>query len=476
MGLPTKLAFLDIETTGGSLRSDRIIEIGILRVENNKLKKKVNFLIDTEVYLPREITRLTGITESMLRDAPTFSQIKEAILETIDGCTLVAHNASFDYGFLKNELKRFGTSFTAKRICTVKLSRSLYPEFKTHNLDSIISRFNLSCNGRHRALGDARVLWDFYNIVCKSFPEEKLLEAINFNLRRPNVPLNINPKILEDLPEEPGVYIFHGNDMPLYVGKSRNIRRRVLSHFSNNHHSTTEMKILQQTTNIETIVTTGELSALLLESELVKKMQPLFNRKLRKSREITVLKLADPHNSYHTLSIEIASDIAPEEINKVVTVFKNKKQAVDYLRNLARNNSLCEKLLGLEKTSGRKKSCFAHQLGRCNGACIGKEHFLKYNMRLVQAISTKRIKPWPFSGPILIREEALSSNDSTGFLINKWCFLGRLNEKEGLESEDLHTSTFDMDTYRILHSYLTDDANTKYIKEISEKEFARQIA
>ncbi len=471
MSLPTKLAFLDIETTGGSLRSDRIIEIGILRVEDNKLKKKVNFLIDPEAYLPKEITRLTGITESMLRGAPTFSQIKDEILETLKDCTLVAHNASFDYGFLKNELKRFGTPFSAKRICTVKLSRALYPEHRSHNLDSIISRFNLSCNGRHRALGDARVLWDFYNIVCKTFPEEKLHEAINFNLRRPNVPLNINPKILEDLPEEPGVYIFQGNDMPLYVGKSRNIRRRVLSHFSNNHHSTTEMKILQQTTNIETIVTTGELSALLLESELVKKMQPLFNRKLRKSRELTVLKLTDKPSSYHTLSIEVASDILPDEISKVVTVFKNKKQATEYLRNLARDNSLCEKLLGLEKT---KKSCFGHQLGRCLGACVGKENFLKYNIRLTQAISNKRIKPWPFSGPILIREEALTSQDSTGFLINKWCFLGTLKQKQGLETEDMQTSTFDMDTYRILHSYITDEANTKYIKEISEKEFNRQ--
>lgn len=429
MSLPTKLAFLDIETTGGNLRRDRIIEIAILRVENGKLKKKINTLIDPDSYIPKDITSLTGINEIMLKSAPTFSSVKDELVDVLKECTLVAHNASFDYGFLLNEFKRCGIAFKAKRICTVKLSRHLYPQFKSHNLDNIISRFNLNCDSRHRALGDARVLWDFYNIVCKSFPEEKLLTVINLNLRKPNIPLNINPKILNNLPEEPGVYIFHSKDFPIYVGKSRNIKRRVLSHFSNSTHTNSEMKLLNQTTSIETIITTGELSALLLESELIKNLKPLFNRMLRSSREIIVLKLNDPKQSYYSLSIETAREILPAEINKVVTVFKNKLKAVEYLRKLAKENNLCEKLLGIEKT---KKSCFGYQLGKCSGACVGREHYLKYNMRLVSAISAKRIKPWPFTGPIIINEINKMGDESTRFLINKWCFIGKITENNDL--------------------------------------------
>lgn len=472
--LPSKLAFLDIETTGASLNSDRVIEVGILRVENNTLVKTFNSLVDPGVYIPKEITRLTGITEELIKGAPSFSQIKEEILELMEGCTIVAHNASFDYGFIKNELKRFNTNFSAKRICTVKLSRALFPEFPKHDLSSIITRFNFDCPARHRAFDDAKVLWDFFQKVTKDFPEDILIKAIDSNLKKPNIPVNVPAKVMDALPEEHGVYIFYDEShMPLYIGKSNNLKKRVLSHFSASLYSTTEMKLLQQTTNIETLTTTGELEALLTESDLIKKMQPLYNRRLRQSREITVLKISQTKSGYETLEIDVASSITQDDLDSVVTVFKNKKQAQEYLRKLSKEHSLCEKLLGLEKTD---RACFGYHLGSCKGGCIGKEIHIKYNMRLRMAISSKKLKPWPFEGPVLIKQKHHTGEKEAGFLIDKWCFMGKITISDDNTEEFQGHPSFDIDTYRILHRFLSDSKNLKQVKKLSKNEFTSLVS
>ena len=160
--LPNKISFVDIETTGGSAFYDRIIEIGILRVENNELISTFHSLINPQTHLPREIELLTGITSANLEYAPTFNSLKTDILDILEGTVFVAHNVRFDYGFLKREFQRENISFSTKHFCTVRLSRLLYPQFRHHNLDSIIERFNFQCANRHRALDDAKILFDFY--------------------------------------------------------------------------------------------------------------------------------------------------------------------------------------------------------------------------------------------------------------------------------------------------------------------------
>lgn len=263
--LPAKLAFLDIETTGTNLRSDRIIDIGVLRVENNQLVTTYSSLIDPGCGLPLEITRLTTITEGQLRKAPTFIQVRDDLLELFKDCVLVAHNAQFDLGFLKAEFKRTGKRFFAKKLCTVRLSRLLYPKLKRHNLDTLVERHGIECKERHRGLADAKVLWDFYQLMVKSHPKETLLEAINSILRKPSLPIPIAQETVRNLPVSSGVYIFYGSDgLPLYVGKSKNIKKRVMQHFSNSSLSSTEMKIAQQIQSVEAIQTAGELGALIL--------------------------------------------------------------------------------------------------------------------------------------------------------------------------------------------------------------------
>ena len=450
--LPNKLAFVDIETTGCSTFADRIIEIGILRVEDGVLTKTYSTLVNPQSYIPPEIERITGINPDSLEHAPTFRQVKDDVLEILSDCVFVAHNVRFDYGFIKNEFKRNGLSFRSKHFCTVKLSRFLFPQQKNHNLDSVIDRFSIACPNRHRAFDDAAVLWEFFKILTKTIDNDLLVEAINKGLRRPSLPVRLSQDTLEALPEGPGVYIFYGSEnAPLYVGKSINIHDRVLSHFAADTESSTEMKIAQQIERIETIETSGELGALIKESHMIKTLQPLYNKRLRHARKMVILKRKEV-NGYYSISIEDADTIHGDELDQILGVFRSKKQVKAYLVELAKEYELCDKLLSLEQT---KSACFGHRLDRCKGACIGKEMTAKYNMRFIMAFSKTKVKHWPFEGPIVIKEKSEELDREDGYVVDKWCYLGSISEQLGSQNTKLQNDmTFDIDLYKIIDRYL----------------------
>jgi DNA polymerase III subunit epsilon len=476
--LPEKLVFVDLETTGARAGFDQIIEIGIIRVENNTITKTYHSLINPERHLPPQISVLTGITAADLETAPTFQEIADEIYELLDDCIFVAHNVRFDYSFLKSSFSRIGLTYSSKHICTVKLSRQLFPRFKRHNLDSIIERFNFTCDNRHRAFDDAKVLVSFYQHIREQFPEEKICTALNLLLKKPSLPTRLSASDLEKLPEAPGVYMFYGeNGVPLYIGKSKNIRNRVLSHFSGDLHSLTEMKISQQIESIETITTAGELGALFLESDLIKKHLPLYNKKLRVAKQLIAVKCKRNDDGYDTTYLEPVSTIdindlyqsEDEKSSYILGFFKSQKQAKTFLAMVAKEYTLCEKLLGLEKTS---TACFAARLGRCNGACTGDEKSLFYNVRFLQAFQKTKIKPWPFHGPIVIEEREAYHAEPEYLLIDKWCYLGRITLDEyGNDSFSNATYTFDLDIYKILTQYLRAEKNIRNIKLLSEQKF-----
>lgn len=465
LSIPQKIAFVDTETTGLRASYDRIIEIGILRIENKKQVKKFNSLLDPGVYISPEITNLTGISAKDLEGAPTFRQISDELEEILKDCVFVAHNVRFDYAFLKQEFKRLGKSFSPKQICTVKLAKKLFPNLRSHNLDSIIENFKIKCKNRHRAFDDAKVLWDFYKIAQKRVSEEIFLEKINQCLKKLSLPINISQNTFDKLPESPGVYIFYGkNGAPLYIGKSINLKERVLSHFSSDHSSSVEMKISQQIESIETIQTVGELGALLLESTLIKKHQPLYNKVLRTKRQLIILKQIKDEDGYEKVIMETVSTIDPLSLNTILGVFKNVRSAKDFLISLAKTHFLCEKLLGLEKTT---KSCFGQRLGRCFGACIKKESALKYNIRFLTAFAGAKFQSWPFGGPILIQEKQEQDDKHEFFVIDQWCFLGSIKKSEDSVNEMLKQEySFDLDTYKILHRFFKSEKKLKTVKLI----------
>ncbi len=466
MSLPSKLVFLDTETTGGSLRTDRVIEIGMLRVENGRVVKQLNSLINPGRYVPAEIELLTGISGAMVDTAPTFSDLKDQILDLLDDAVFVAHNARFDYGFIKTEFKRLGINFSTKHLCTVKLSRNLYPQFDHHNLSVIIERHGFKIKNRHRAFDDAEILWKFYKKIQQEFPLEVIESAVNKAQKRPSIPTGLSAEILDSLPETPGVYIFYGDSgLPLYIGKSINIRDRVLSHFSADHSSSTELKITQQIKSIETIQTEGELGALLKEAYLVKKMQPLYNRKLRQKNKLLVLKYAENENGYFSCSFGVQESIDPLEIDKVIGVFRSKKSLQEFLFSIAKEHQLCEKLLGVDKTTS---TCFGYRLGRCKGACSNREKPFLYNFRFMNILGRMKFKKWPFEKPIIIDDYSEDGATCESFIIDNWCVLGKVNN-EGTKMETTLDIGFDLDTYKILNSCLNKPKYSKHLRLIDPK-------
>lgn len=471
--LPDKLAFVDIETTGTSARFGRIIEIGIIRVEEGIITKTYQTLLNPQTHLPPEIEMLTGITQKDLEDKPTFREVKKDILEILVDSVFVAHNVRFDYSFLKHEFGREQIDFRLKHFCTVRLSRALYPKERHHNLDALIERFNLKCENRHRAFDDARILWDFYQKAKKDATDETFNDALSIALRRPNIPTNLTEDVLDNLPEQPGVYIFYGeNGMPLYVGKSIDIKDRVLSHFSQDLHSLREMNIASQITSIETIPTAGELGALFLESQLIKKLLPLYNRMLRNKRELIGLMKETDDKGYNTIRFESFDRIPVEKLDSFLGFFRSKKETKTFLSDINKEYSLCEKLLGIEKTTA---ACFGYRLGRCKGACIGKEASLFYNLRFTSAFYKTKIKPWPYDGPILISETNELTGNDEHFLIDKWCYLGNVkipdsdfsNNFDSLELCNSDSNyVFDLDMYRILLRFLNKQENYNKVKAL----------
>lgn len=447
-----KFAFVDVETTGTNTARDRIIEVGVVRVESGKVSRKWSTLVDPQTYIPPEISRFTGITENDLRQAPSFRGISDELSDILDGCVFVAHNARFDYGFIRNEFKRLGINYHSKQLCTVKLSRHLFPGEQRHNLDALIVRHNLKVNNRHRALDDADAIAQFFDQQIGQFDSNTFNELLIKIVNHPTVPTKYSHLHLDDLPDSPGVYILHGESgIPLYIGKSININSRIKQHFSSSLSQEREMRLSMQTTDIETIVCAGELSALILESELIKKYQPIYNRRLRKSTDNYRFKLVMLDSGYKSVQLDSGTDFDPDSIGN----FSSGKQAQKYLREICRENNLCESLLGLEKVRTR---CFNFDLSKCQ-ACSGIEKPEKYNLRFDLSFVGQKILPWPFSGPIAIKE----GNESLFF--DNWSFVGKSKEDTYLDG----SKPFDPDLYQILKQYINKPGNLTRIHQVKRK-------
>ncbi|RJQ24678.1 hypothetical protein C4577_07170 [Candidatus Parcubacteria bacterium] len=464
--LPKALAFVDIETTGTRIDYDRIIEIGIIRVEEDKEIETFQTLINPQIYTSTYIEKMTGISKEDLERAPSFSSVKNQILELLIDAVFVAHNVRFDYGFLKKEFKQEEITYYSKHLCTVKLSRFLYPNFKNHSLDVLISRFNLHCAQRHRAFSDVRAIWDFYKLAKENISETKFTKAFNKAVKKPSVPINLKQKDLDSLPESSGVYIFYSEKgTPLYIGKSINIKERILSHFSNSLVSSREMDYYQEINSIETIQTAGELGAFLTESRLIKQIQPIYNRQLRIVRKLLMLKNKTNDQGYKTVFSQSVDNIVSDDLDNTIQIFKSKKQIEDFLRKISQEHNLCGKILGLEKTKG---ACFGYHLEKCKGACIGKEDPLHYNLRFIEAISKSKIKSWPFKGSVVIEEYNPIWNLKELFIVDKWCVLSSIKNSQEKEEFKDEKHMFDFDTYKILSNFILSSKNQKKIKQMSK--------
>lgn len=405
-------------------------------------------LIQPQTRISGFIEQLTGITNAMVADAPLFETIAEELVELLQGYLFIAHNARFDYGFLKNEFKRTGITFQPTVLCTVKLSRVLFPAYKHHNLDSLIERHSLTVNGRHRALADAQLIHQFWQKIHLSHDAEIIAEVVKKLVGRSSLPSNMDRSLFDELPESPGVYLFYGeNELPLYIGKSINIRQRVLSHFSADHSHGKEMSLSQQLRRIDCIETAGELGALLMEAKLIKTLQPIHNRRLRRSKDLCAWQLQQQAEQLRpVLTWADALDFGAQD--NLYGLYRSQRDAQKALRSIADQHQLCLSVLGIEKTP-KGRPCFAQQLKKCKGVCIGEEKSGDHAARLLMAMNKLKLATWPYRGAVGIQE------GGDIHVIDHWCYLGTAkNEVDVHDLLDSSRPAFDRDTYLIISKAL----------------------
>lgn len=445
---------LDLETTGGNAVLDRITEIAAVRVENGKETARWSTLVNPGVRIPAFIQSLTGITDAMVEESPTFDKVAQQLLEVLEGAVLVAHNVRFDHAFLLNELARLNIALKVKTLCTVRLSRKLYPQHKGHGLDALLQRHGLHTTARHRAMGDVELVLQWLGIASQELGHDQVKSAALALLQgSASLPPHLETD-MSQVPDTPGVYLFFGEGpLPLYIGKSVSLRTRILSHFQSASKVAREMRILTEIRRVEWIETAGELGALLLEARLVKARQPVYNRQLRREKALCTWQLHDDPKANPLVQLRQLDDLHPDQWSQLYGTYRSKRQALDALRELAQAHALCPQLLGLESGKG---ACFACQIGRCKGACAGREAVLLHRLRVHMALSAHRLQAWPHPGPVAIREYHAASGRTDIHVFNHWCHITTVNHPAELDLLPVTASAmaFDLDTYHILHKRL----------------------
>jgi DNA polymerase III subunit epsilon len=432
-----RFAFIDLETTGVSPASDRITEIGIVLVDGDSTIQEWSSLVDPGIPIPSDIQALTGITNDMVRDAPCFSQLLPTITRLLAGRIFVAHNARFDYGFIKAEFRRCSDRFSADVLCTVRLSRALFPQYDSHRLDALISRHHLQATDRHRALGDARVLVRFLDRLWQQEDIGQVDQTIAKLLKQPATPPHLAPGALDHLPESPGVYTFVGaTGQPLYVGKSLNLRERIRSHFYADSRNANDARLVAEVHTLEVEHTAGEFGALVREIQTIKRNAPLHNIALRKRESVCFIKPAAPGLTPKILKLSDLPDSDPLQEPELYGPFGSRASARAALAAVSKSQRLCDRASGLWAREG---ACFSRQVNRCAGLCTGDESAQTHHARLLRGLAPMRFAAWPFSGPVVLTERDTESGLTDQWVFDRW----RAIESNG-------ESHFDPDLYKLL--------------------------
>ncbi len=446
------VAFVDVETTGGHPGWHRVTEVGVVTARDGQFEEEWSSLVNPGVRIPPSIEALTGISNEMVADAPPFAEIARELHERLEGRLFVAHNARFDYGFIRTEMRRAGIAFNAQLACTVKLSRRLYPDMPRHNLDAVMARHGIDCASRHRALPDARVLWELWQKLRQQWPPGQLDAVIDEVARRQMLPPQFPAGLIDDIPESSGVYRFFGaGDALIYIGKANNLRERVLGHFGGAMRDAKSRRLSEQTQRIEWTETAGELGALLLEAKLVRELKPVYNRRLRGGGETWTWMIGDGEAAPRLVDL----DAEPLGDDDAFGLYRSEKAARTALTKLAREDKLCLKAMRIETGAG---SCFGYQIGRCAGACVGAEPIARHNARLKLALIKLRLKPWPYDGAVGI-SEASPAGLRQVHVVDRWQYLGSFADdrlaSDGAALQRFEpAAAFDVDAYRLLTRYL----------------------
>ena len=368
---------IDIETTGGKYNEEGITEIAIHKYDGHHVVDTFISLLNPEREIQPFVVNLTGINSNMLRNAPKFYEVAKRIIEITTDCVIVAHNAKFDYRILRTEFRRLGYDYKRQTLCTVELSKKLIPDLESYKLGRLCRSLGIPVSDRHRANGDAIATTKLFKILI----DKDIQKSIVTTTIRKEPKYQLDPKlidIIESLPTSTGVYYMHKTDGEIiYIGKSRNIKKRINQHFTNTNPKS--KKIQSQVTSVTYETTGSELVALLKESEEIKRNKPIFNRALRRTVYTHALYSSVDDKGYINLKIDVA-----DGRKRPITTFTNRQSAKSFMFNAVEKHVLCQKLTGLHEV---KHNCFNYSIKACNGACVQKEPPELYNKRVQQLIN-----------------------------------------------------------------------------------------
>jgi DNA polymerase-3 subunit epsilon len=379
-----KLAVIDVETTGGSAKQERIIEFAVMVFDENGIIEEYETLINPEKSVPPFISHMTGITNEMLFDAPKFYEVAKKIIEITDNCIFVAHNVRFDYSFVTEEYFNLGYTYTRKQLCTIKLFKKIFPGLKSYGLGNLIKHFEIEVESRHRAMADVKATYEIMQMaLAQTNADTQLEKVLNESIRDVKYPQAVKYDIINNLPEKTGIYFFYDESgQVIYVGKSINIKKRIKQHFQKINSKSNNL--YSKTHKIDFELTGSELLACIREAEEIKHLRPELNRTLKKSEYPYMIFAEQDRKGY--ISFKIRKSLKNE--SGVINGFSNLRAAKNYLEHLIEELELCRKVSGLEDFG---KECLNHKMGQCRGACVGLESPVVYNERILQFFDDQRI-------------------------------------------------------------------------------------
>ncbi len=442
-------SIVDIETTGNGIKGNKITEISIFRFDGNRVVDEFTSLVNPECEIPYFITRLTGIDKHLVRDAPILSEIAPKILEITKDAIFVAHSVNFDYNVIKNEFKNLGLDFSRKKLCTVRLSRKLFPGFHSYSLGKLCSALDIPLTDRHRARGDAHATVLLFNKLMRQENAARVFKTfINARSQEATLPPSLPKQVFERLPTKPGIYYFkNALGKIIYIGKAINIKKRVLGHFYNK--ASKEVRLCAETADIDFDLSGNELVALLKESAAIKHHFPKYNRAQKSNGQ-----------RYGIFSYEDRNGILHLAYNKIkmapnpVAIFYNLTDCRLFLETICKSFFLCPKYCHLQENV---PSCSHYSIGTCDGVCRGTEPIPSYNAKVKKSLlhmATQNEDVWIKEKGRTTSEDAfvrIKNGLYAGYgYVDKEVSINTLTDLEAFVSEQKNT----LETQRIVQSYL----------------------
>lgn len=371
-------SIVDIETTGNGILGNKITEIAIFKHDGHRVVDEFTSLVDPECEIPYFITGLTGIDNHLVRNAPKLHEIADKILELTQDTIFVAHSVNFDYNVIKNEFKTLGIDFNRKKLCTVRLSRRLFPGYRSYSLGKLCSALSIPLMDRHRARGDAQAtVLLFQKLLGAQGADAIFKNFLNARSQEATLPPGLPKEVFGKLPMQPGIYYFkNAKGQIIYVGKAKNLKKRVLGHFYDKTDK--EVRMCRETSAIDFELSGNELVALLMESAAIKQHYPLYNRAQKKSvQQYGIFSYEDRngilHLAYNRLKL----------VPRPLATFYNLADCRSYMQQICMSEQLCPKYCHLQENVN---SCSHYSITSCGGICTGKESIETYNKKVQSAI------------------------------------------------------------------------------------------